>query len=103
MTNPNLSFDTKKYKQTQHDQWNEDAIGWHRWGPTLQSWFGAVTDDMLDLALVAPGQRVLDVGSGTGDVAFAAAERVGPQGDVLATDYPENLLRHAQQIAHHRG
>jgi SAM-dependent methyltransferase len=41
---------------------------------------------MLDLAALRPGARVLDVGAGTGDQAFAAAARVGPQGHVLATD-----------------
>jgi SAM-dependent methyltransferase len=103
MTMPGPSFDAAKYKQTQHDQWNEDAAGWHRWGATLQVWFGGVGDSMLDLGKVAPGQRVLDVGSGTGDVAFAAAARVGPQGYVLATDYSENIIRYAQQIADARG
>jgi SAM-dependent methyltransferase len=103
MTRANPSFDVDKYKQTQHDQWNDDAEGWHRWGATLQDWFGVVADSMLDIGQVATGQRVLDVGSGTGDVAFAAAARVGPQGYVLATDYSENIIRYAQQIADARG
>ena len=36
-------FDADAYKRIQHDQWNEDAATWHRWGPTLQTWFGGVT------------------------------------------------------------
>ena len=41
--------------------------------PTTREWFHA--------AGMAPGMRVLDVGSGTGDVAFLAAELVGPSGE----------------------
>jgi len=35
---------------------------------------------------LAPGMRVLDVGSGVGDVAFLAAELVGPSGAVIGVD-----------------
>jgi SAM-dependent methyltransferase len=35
---------------------------------------------------IAPGMRVLDVGSGVGDVAFLAAELVGDEGEVVGTD-----------------
>ena len=41
---------------------------------------------MLEEARIAPGQRVLDVGSGGGDMALLAAEATGPSGFVLATD-----------------
>jgi len=54
-------FDAAQYKQTQHDQWNEDGAAWHRWGSTLQSWFGEVTTTMLDLGKVGPGDSVLDI------------------------------------------
>jgi len=41
---------------------------------------------------VRPGQRVLDVASGSGDLAGAFAERVGPQGQVWATDINREML-----------
>jgi SAM-dependent methyltransferase len=41
---------------------------------------------MLDEARIVPGTRVLDVGSGNGDMALLAAEATGPSGLVLATD-----------------
>ena len=37
-------------------------------------------------ARIGQGMRVLDVGSGAGDVAFLAAELVGPTGEVIGTD-----------------
>jgi SAM-dependent methyltransferase len=39
---------------------------------------------IFDAAGIRPGMRVLDLGCGTGDVAFVAADSVGPDGYVLA-------------------
>jgi SAM-dependent methyltransferase len=41
---------------------------------------------MLEEARIAPGERVLDVGCGAGDMALLAAESTGASGFVLATD-----------------
>ena len=97
------SFDPVAYKQAQHEQWNEDAAGWNRWGPTLEHWFHDVTQIMLDFADLQPGSRVLDIASGAGEPALSAAERVGPDGYVLATDLSEGILEYARQNAAHRG
>lgn len=102
MSEPKPVFDADQYKRTQHDQWNEDAAAWHRWGPTLQDWFSVVTKTVLDLAQIAPGQRVLDIAAGAGEPALSAAERVGPHGSVLATDLSENIVQFAQKIADDR-
>lgn len=45
-----------------------------------------VTEQLLAAARIARGQRVLDVGSGEGEMAVLAAEQVGATGFVLATD-----------------
>lgn len=45
-----------------------------------------------DLARVGPGSRVLDVASGTGDLAIELARRVSPGGEVLGSDFSENML-----------
>jgi demethylmenaquinone methyltransferase/2-methoxy-6-polyprenyl-1,4-benzoquinol methylase len=39
-----------------------------------------------------PGERILDVASGSGDLARAFAARVGPQGEVWATDINRRML-----------
>jgi SAM-dependent methyltransferase len=97
------SFDATKYKLGQRDQWNKDAAAWHRWNPTLERWFGGVTREMLDMARIEPGQRLLDIAAGAGEPALSAAERVGREGYVLATDIAESIIRLAQQAAHERG
>ena len=44
------------------------------------------TRELLAQAGLAPGMRVLDAGSGAGDVALIAAELVGPSGTVVGLD-----------------
>ena len=41
---------------------------------------------LLRRAGIAPGQRVLDIGCGPGDLSLHAAELVGPQGRVVGID-----------------
>lgn len=45
-----------------------------------------ITARLLREAGLAPGMRVVDLGCGVGDVAFLAAEMVGPTGSVIAID-----------------
>ncbi|TFZ01450.1 bifunctional demethylmenaquinone methyltransferase/2-methoxy-6-polyprenyl-1,4-benzoquinol methylase UbiE [Ramlibacter rhizophilus] len=45
------------------------------------------------VANVRPGQRVLDIAGGTGDLARAFAGKVGPTGMVVHTDINETMLR----------
>ena len=47
---------------------------------------GKMTREYFKSAGIGPGMRVLDVGSGTGLVAFHAAELVGRSGEVIGTD-----------------
>lgn len=50
--------------------------------------------DPITLATLAPGQTVLDLGSGAGLDAFLAAERVGETGTVIGVDMtPEMIAR----------
>lgn len=44
------------------------------------------TRTILEAAGVRPGMRILDLGSGMGDMAFVAAELVGSTGEVLGID-----------------
>ena len=46
----------------------------------------------VDLAAVMPGGRVLDVATGTGDLAFELGHRVAPDGVVVAADFSEGML-----------
>jgi demethylmenaquinone methyltransferase / 2-methoxy-6-polyprenyl-1,4-benzoquinol methylase len=49
-----------------------------------------------DLAALGPGDRALDVATGTGDLAIELARRVGPAGEVVGSDFSEGMLEHAR-------
>jgi demethylmenaquinone methyltransferase/2-methoxy-6-polyprenyl-1,4-benzoquinol methylase len=52
-----------------------------------------------DLAGVGPGDRVLDVATGTGDLALELARRVEPGGEVVGSDFAEAMLERAREKA----
>ncbi|HLZ58844.1 MAG TPA: methyltransferase domain-containing protein [Ktedonosporobacter sp.] len=54
---------------------------------------------LLERAGIKAGMKVLDVGSGAGDVALLAAELVGPQGCVVGVDTNPTILEIARQRA----
>jgi demethylmenaquinone methyltransferase/2-methoxy-6-polyprenyl-1,4-benzoquinol methylase len=52
-----------------------------------------------DLARVGPGDRVLDVATGTGDLALELARRVSRGGEVVGSDFSEGMLARARTKA----
>lgn len=64
---------------------------------------GGITRDYFRAAGLAPGMRVLDVGSGGGAVAFHAADLVGPSGEVIGTDLAPAAVAAAGAAAAARG
>ena len=53
----------------------------------------------VDLAAVSPGDRALDVATGTGDLAIELARRVAPGGEVVGVDFAERMLELARAKA----
>lgn len=62
-----------------------------------QRFFPFTADYMMSLAKPAAGERVLDIATGTGMAAIAAAQAIIPGGRVQAIDLSENMLAKAQR------
>ena len=65
--------------------------------------FAPVVDALMARARLAPGERVLDLGTGTGSVAERAAEVVGPGGHVVGVDISPEMLSLARARVAARG
>ena len=57
----------------------------------------------LDLAAIAPGETVLDLGSGSGTDSFLAAVAAGPEGRVVGVDMTDEQLTKARRLAAETG
>ncbi len=58
--------------------------------------FEPITRRFLTSSGISTGMRVLDIGSGAGDVALIAAELVGPEGEVVGVDMNPEILEIAR-------
>lgn len=54
-------------------------------------------DRAVELSRVGAGDRALDVATGTGDLAVKLAERIGPAGEVVGSDFSESMLERARR------
>ena len=65
--------------------------------------YDAVTRRFFREAGISSGMKVLDIGSGPGDVALTAAELVGPEGAVVGVDVNPEILETARARAQAAG
>jgi SAM-dependent methyltransferase len=71
--------------------WSRVAGGWAQHAGYADARGAQCADRMLELAQVGAGDRVLELACGPGGLGFAAAERVGPGGEVVLTDVAEEM------------
>lgn len=64
---------------------------------------GSVSERLLALADVKPGDRLLDIATGIGEPALTAARRVAPGGHVVATDIAPGMLEIGRERAKELG
>ncbi len=85
-------FDPVEYKAGQRRDWDTAAPGWKNWWQQIEPGLHPVSERMIELADIREGQRVLDVATGIGEPAVTAARRVGPSGQIIATDLSPQML-----------
>ncbi|GLV60638.1 methyltransferase [Dictyobacter sp. S3.2.2.5] len=94
-----------KEHMSQPTSWSSSEVAEH-WQQDVERRrriFAPATQHMLEAAELKPGQHVLDIGAGTGDQSILAAQRVGPNGSVLATDISAEMLKIAAQVVKREG
>jgi ubiquinone/menaquinone biosynthesis C-methylase UbiE len=94
-----LAFNPDEFKAQQRQMWNNAAAGWQDWWETIERGAQKVSDKLVQLAEIKPGDRVLDIATGIGEPAVTAARKVMPNGKVVATDISPQMLAIAKARA----
>jgi len=96
---PTTKHVPKQIIDTQREDWNRVAPAWEKWDRQLDENMAFVNYRLIADARLRPGQRVLDLGSGTGCPALLAAQAVGHGGSVVGLDLAERMLAVARRKA----
>src|SRR4030095_12288312 len=83
-------------RRRQRYGWDRAAIYYENfWQQQLKP----AQDKLLEMSGLQQGEKLIDIACGTGLVTFPAAERVGPNGFVLATDISDEMVRICMETA----
>jgi SAM-dependent methyltransferase len=96
-------MDLDTYRETSLQTWGRMASGWEDRREWMLGITGAINTWLCDQVDPRPGQTVLDVAAGTGDLGFQAVERVGADGRLICTDFSPEMLEAARRNGERRG
>lgn len=86
-----------------YDNWVARSGNWNDWAERLEPQQKGLNEPLIEAARIAPGQRVLDLASGTGEPALSIARLVGARGRVTASDLVPEMLAGARRRAAEKG
>lgn len=89
-------------RQTERTRWTRSADAWDRWADRMAEPADRMNQPLLRAVGLAPGHRLLDLASGTGEPALSAAAMVGEDGLVVATDLVASMLEGTRRRAAQR-
>jgi enediyne biosynthesis protein CalE5 len=95
MSDTPIDFD--RVRREQREFWNNAAPGWKQMWTALDHAAQHVSDRLVELARIKPGDRVLDIATGSGEPGLTAARKVGANGLIVATDQSTAMLDLARE------
>jgi SAM-dependent methyltransferase len=79
--------------------WNDAATAWDDSRDFVETMKAPLTAAMIEGLALSPGDAVLELGAGTGELAAQVANRVGASGRVLATDLAPAMVELVARLA----
>lgn len=98
-----MAMDRDAYREQSRETWGEMAPGWEARNEWMSEEAGRVNEWIVERADPQPGQTVVDLAAGPGDLGFRVAERVGDGGRVLSTDFSPEMVDVARRLGEARG
>ena len=92
-------IDAGEFRAGQRRDWGTAAKGWHDWQELIYSATAPVSERLVEMAGIKPGDHVLDVAAGAGEPALTAGRVVGEDGHVIATDISPEMLGYGRERA----
>jgi ubiquinone/menaquinone biosynthesis C-methylase UbiE len=98
-----MSPDLDAYREQSLETWGKMASGWEDRNEWMTGATGLVNEWIVEKADPQPGQTVLDIAAGPGDLGFRVAARIGDGGRVLSTDFAPEMVAAARRIGAGQG
>ncbi len=98
-----MTFDAQTYRSESRASWDRAAAGWTSRRSAMQRDAAAVSEWLVEAIEPQPGHVVLEVAAGLGDTGLLAADRVGPEGQVILTDGADAMVAAAAEHAKAQG
>jgi SAM-dependent methyltransferase len=95
-------IDPDEHRAADRERWENIAPGWERGANAFLDGTLPVAHWMVDRLEPQPGQTILELAAGRGDVGFLAAELLHPGGTLISTDGAEAMVelarRHGEEL-----
>src|SRR5216110_1716723 len=85
------------------DAWETSARHWDKHRALIAQMFAPLTSGLVKETRIGMGQKVLDIGGGSGEPSLTISGIVGPTGSVMYTDPVAGMVEAAQAEAGRRG
>ena len=93
-----MNFDPSAFREESRGTWRGVAAGWEDRREWLMRTTAAVNDWLLAKSDPQPGETVLELAAGTGDLGFEAARAIGPDGTLISTDFAPEMVEVARRV-----
>jgi SAM-dependent methyltransferase len=90
-------MDRAEYRESSLKTWNDLALAWDERRDEIGEPVAPVKDWLLDRLAAQPGETILDIAGGGGELSEAVSAHVGDSGRVLYTDFAPQMVAAAER------
>jgi SAM-dependent methyltransferase len=91
--------DREEYRRTSLENWQTMAAGWERRRADIEKFARPVTEWLVRAIDPQPGDTVLELAAGPGDVGYAAVPLLGAEGRLISSDFSSEMVEVARRRA----